>query len=176
VLSGLIAKAQSNNLIHGVKIVPGAPEVTHLLFADDSILFCRANKEETTNLKDVISTYQAASGQLVNMEKSEIIFSKKVPESIKEGITQTLPMQRVESFSKYLGMSTQLGRSKQQVFNYIIDRIWKKLKGWKERNLSFAGRGTLIKAVIQAIPTYVMSCFMLPKNLCHQIEKMACNF
>jgi hypothetical protein len=110
------------------------------------------------------------------MEKSEIMFSKKVPESIKEGITQTLPMQRVESFSKYLGMSTQLGRSKQQVFNYIIDRIWKKLKGWKERNLSFAGHGTLIKAVIQAIPTYVMSCFMLPKNLCHLIEKMACNF
>jgi hypothetical protein len=87
-----------------------------------------------------------------------------------------MPMQRVEFFSKYLGMPTQMGRSKQQVFNYIIDRIWKKLKGWKERNLSFAGRGTLIKAVIQAIPTYIMSCFMLPKNLCHQIERMACNF
>jgi hypothetical protein len=101
------------------------------------------------------------------MEKSEIMFSKKVLESIKEGITQTLPMQRVESFSKYLGMPTQLGRSKQQVFNYIIDRIWKKLKGWKEKNLSFVGRGTLIKVVIQAIPTYIMSYFMLPKNLCH---------
>jgi hypothetical protein len=101
------------------------------------------------------------------MEKSEIMYSKKVPESVKEDITQIMPMQRVQSFSKYLGMPTQLGRYKQQVFNYIIDRIWKKLKGWKEKNLSFVGRGTLIKAVIQAIPTYIMSYFMLPKNLCH---------
>jgi hypothetical protein len=53
VLSGLIAKAKSNNIIHVVKIVPGAPDVTHLLFVDDNILFCRANKEETANLKDV---------------------------------------------------------------------------------------------------------------------------
>jgi hypothetical protein len=176
VLSGLITKAQNNYLIHGVKIVPGAPEVTHLLFVDDIILFCRANKEETTNLKNIISTYQAASGQLVNMEKLEIMYNKKVPESVKEDIAQIMHMQRVQSFSKYLGMPTQLGRYKQQVFNYIIDRIWKKLKGWKEKNLSFVGRGTLIKVVIQAIPTYIMSCFMLPKNLCHQIEKMACNF
>jgi ribonuclease HI len=85
-------------------------------------------------------------------------------------------MQRVDYFSKYLGMPTQLGRSKQEVFNFILDKIWKKLKGWKEKNLSFAGRSTLIKAVIQAIPTYVMSCFMLPKGLCHQIERLACNF
>ncbi|KAK2365713.1 Ribonuclease H superfamily protein [Trifolium repens] len=51
-----------------------------------------------------------------------------------------------------------------------------KLKGWKEKNLSFAGRGTLIKAVIQAMPTYIMSCFRLPKNLCQQLESMACKF
>jgi hypothetical protein len=112
VLSGLITKAQNNYLIHGVKIVLGAPEVTHLLFVDDIILFCRANKEETTNLKNIISTYQAASGQLVNMEKLEIMYSKKVPESVKEDIAQIMHMQRVQSFSKYLGMPTQLGRYK----------------------------------------------------------------
>ncbi|MCH91094.1 putative ribonuclease H protein, partial [Trifolium medium] len=63
-----------------------------------------------------------------------------------------------------------------QVFNYIIDRVWKKLKGWKEKHLSFASRGTLIKAVVQVIPTYIMSCFLLPKGLCKQLESMACNF
>jgi hypothetical protein len=46
------------------------------------------------------------------MEKSEIMYSKKVPESVKEDITQIMPMQRVQSFSKYLGMPTQLGRYK----------------------------------------------------------------
>jgi hypothetical protein len=176
VFSGLIEKAQGDKLLHGVKIVPTAPEITHLLFADDSLLFCRANKVEIHNLNNIISSYQKASGQLVNMAKSETMFSKRVPEDTRREINQIMTMQRVDYFSKYLGMPTQLGRSKQDVFNFILDKIWKKLKGWKEKNLSFAGRSTLIKAVIQGIPTYVMSCFMLPKGLCHQIERLACNF
>jgi hypothetical protein len=85
-------------------------------------------------------------------------------------------MKRVDQFSRYLGMPTQIGRSKNQVFDYIQDRVWKKLKGWKEKHLSFAGRSTLIKAVAQAIPTYIMSCFLLPKDLCKHIERMTCKF
>jgi hypothetical protein len=71
-------------------------------------------------------------------------------------------------------MPTHVGRSKKQAFNYIQDCVWKKLKGWKARHLSFAGRSTLIKAVAQAIPTYVMSCFLLPKELCSHMESMIC--
>ncbi|MCI08655.1 reverse transcriptase-like protein, partial [Trifolium medium] len=59
---------------------------------------------------------------------------------------------------------------------YIQDCVLKKVKVWKARHLSFAGRSTLIKAVAQAIPTYVMSCFLLPKDLCSHIESMICNF
>jgi hypothetical protein len=78
VLSGLIEKAQQEKLIHGVKIVSAAPEITHLFFADDNLLFCRANTMEIDNLNNIISTYQNASGQLVNMAKSEMMFSKRV--------------------------------------------------------------------------------------------------
>ena len=55
--------------IKGVKIAHGAPEVTHLFFADDSLLFCRAKNEEITHIKNLIATYQNASGQLVNANK-----------------------------------------------------------------------------------------------------------
>jgi hypothetical protein len=57
-----------------------------------------------------------------------------------------------------------------------MDRINKKLKGWKERFLSFAGRSILISAVIQALPTYLMSCFLLPQSMCENIEKAMCRF
>jgi hypothetical protein len=57
-----------------------------------------------------------------------------------------------------------------------MDRIWTKLKGWKEKNLSFEGRSVLIKSVAQAIPTYIMSCFLLPKGVCDKIERAVCNF
>lgn len=162
--------------IKGVKIAHGAPEITHLFFADDSLMFCRANKEEITHLTNIITTYQAASGQLVNVNKSEILFSKHVKNETRHSIHQILPMQRVEHFSKYLGLPTYIGRAKTQVFQHVQDKIWKKLKGWKEKNLSFAGRATLIKAVAQAIPTYVMSNFLLPKGLCDQMESQICNF
>jgi hypothetical protein len=176
VLSGLISNAQMNKCIKGVKVAHGAPEITHLFFADDSLLFCRATKEEVTHLKNIITTYQEASGQLVNVNKSEILFSRHVREDIRDSIHQILPMQRVNHFSKYLGLPAHIGRSKNQIFQFIQDRVWKKLKGWKERNLSFAGRVTLIKSVAQAIPTYFMSCFLLPKGLCDKIESQICNF
>jgi hypothetical protein len=63
-----------------------------------------------------------------------------------------------------------------QDFNYILDKVIKKLKGWKERNLSFAGRGVLIKVVAQAIPLFFMSCFLLPHEICDKIERAACQF
>ncbi|PNY08539.1 ribonuclease H [Trifolium pratense] len=176
VLSALISSAQENKLIHGVKIAPRAPEITHLFFADDSIMFCRATIEETEHMKMLISKYQQASGQLVNYHKSELIFSKKVNHSIRMTIQQILPMTMVDHFSKYLGQPTVIGRSKKQAFSFIQDKVWKKLKGWKEKNLSFAGRGTLIKAVAQAIPTYLMSSFLLPKGLCNLLEQMSSKF
>jgi hypothetical protein len=124
----------------------------------------------------VLQQYQGASGQLVNLKKSEMTFSKWVSNEIKRDINLILPIQEKDHFSKYLGLPTVVGRSKNQVFNFIQEKIWKKLKGWKERNLSFAGRGTLIRVVAQAIPTYIMSSFLIPIGICEQIEKMICNF
>jgi hypothetical protein len=174
VFSGLITKAQNEKKLHGVKVANGAPEISHLLFADYNLLLCRATPQEAMVIKDIIQDYQEASGQLVNLGKSEICYSKLVNANKREEINHILPMNRVAHFSKYLGMPTHVGRSKRQVFNYIQDSVWKKIKGWKARNLSFAGRSTLIKAVAQAVPTYVMSCFLLPKDLCNQLESMIC--
>ena len=56
------------------------------------------------------------------------------------------------------------------------ERIWKKLKGWKEKLLSLAGREILIKVVIQAICTYTMLCFKLPKGLISDIETLIRKF
>ncbi|WJX31693.1 hypothetical protein P8452_20098 [Trifolium repens] len=82
----------------------------------------------------------------------------------------------VDHFTKYLGQPTIKGRAKNHLFSSIQDKVWKKLKGWKEKHLSFAGRGILIKAVAQAIPTYIMSSYIIPKKVCNQIESMTSRF
>jgi hypothetical protein len=73
-------------------------------------MFCRANEKETSKMKDIINSYQQASGQLVNYSKSELIFSKKVPQSNRLAIHQILPMPMVDHFSKYIGQPTFIGR------------------------------------------------------------------
>lgn len=63
-----------------------------------------------------------------------------------------------------------------QIFNFIKDRVWKKFKGWKEKTLSKAGREVLIKALAQAIPSYIMGYSLLPDSLCTQIEILMIRF
>ena len=83
-----------------------------------------------------------------------------------------LNFKAVEGHEKYLGLPTYIGSSKKKIFQVIQDRVWKNLKGWKGKCLSQAGREILIKAVAQAIPTYAMQCFRLPKSILDGMEKM----
>ena len=77
---------------------------------------------------------------------------------------------------KYLGLPSVIGKSKNQVFAEIKEKVGKKLSGWKEKMLYVGGKEVLIKAVTQAIPTYTMSCFQLPKGLYEDPERIERNF
>ena len=57
---------------------------------------------------------------------------------------------------KYLGIPIKQPGSSSQDFNFILDRVKKKLAGWKANMLSLAGRSVLIQASLATIPTYVM--------------------
>ncbi|KAL5571057.1 hypothetical protein UlMin_020654 [Ulmus minor] len=70
----------------------------------------------------------------------------------------------------YLGLPTFSMRNKRIQFGYIRDRVVKKLQGWKEKFFSQGGKEVLLKAVVQAIPTYAMTCFMIPDSILKEIE------
>ncbi|KAL6526559.1 hypothetical protein OROGR_015649 [Orobanche gracilis] len=176
VFSGLLLEGQNQGVIHGASIARAAPKISHLFFADDSIIFFRDNLEEAEVIKKILADYQQVSGQLINLDKSELSFSRNVLEDRKIALKGRLQIKAIESHSKYLGLPTFVGRSKHQVFNFVQERIWKKLKGWKEKYLSNAAREVLIKSVAQAIPTYIMGCFSLPVGLCNHIESMISRF
>lgn len=90
-------------------------------------------------------------------------------------IRQRMGVKVISSHSKYLGLPSIFGKSK-KVFSQVIDKVWKKVKGWKEKCLSRDGKEFLIKFVAQAIPTYMMSCFRLLDNCCKEIESIMNRF
>ncbi|XP_057247417.1 uncharacterized protein LOC130589838 [Beta vulgaris subsp. vulgaris] len=126
----LVRKATVDKAIHGMKASQSGPEISHVLFADDSLLFARACRQKCS----------------------------------KEELIGFLAMRQVDRNSKYLGIPTLAGRSKHHLFSRIMDRVWKKLQGWKEKLLSRAGKEVLLKAVIQAIPTKVFKAKYYPSS------------
>jgi len=67
-------------------------------------------------------------------------------------------------------------RNKKASLIYIKERVWSKFQGWKEKLLLQVGREILLKAVVQAIPTFSISCFKLPVGLCNEIESLIRKF
>ena len=156
--------------IEGVTLCINGPKISHLFFADDSLVFCRAQVEDVRKIQEVLDKDERASGQKINSNKTTLFFSQNVLGSIKESIKNLLGVLEIKEYEKYLGLPTMVGRNKKASLNYIKDRVWGKLQGWKEKMLSQASKEVLLKAVVQAIPTFAMSCFRLPIGLCQDIE------
>lgn len=67
-------------------------------------------------------------------------------------------------------------RNKHLQFAYLRERICTKLKGWSTRFFSMGGLEVHIKAVLQAIPSYAMSCSKIPDSVCYVIEQACARF
>lgn len=82
----------------------------------------------------------------------------------------------MEKTGSYLGIPSDWGRTKKQMFSWILARVEKKLEGWKEKLISKAGKEVLIKTVVQALPQYCMSLFKILISICLAIEQRTTNF
>ncbi|KAJ0264716.1 Reverse transcriptase zinc-binding domain-containing protein [Hirschfeldia incana] len=139
-------------------------------------VFCRATEEECQNLMNTLGEYQRASGQAVNFSKSAITFAKGISQSTQENLIKMTGITRIGGFGKYLGLPEKIGRKRKDAFEYIKQRIRNKLDSWYNKFLTPAGREVLLKAVITALPTYTMTCFLLPKGLIQEITAAMRNF
>lgn len=171
-LSSLIRRAEARGDLRGTSVCRGAPPVTHLLFADDCFLFFKATENQAQVMQSILATYEAASGQSISLPKSEIFYSRRVSDNLKNSITNIMGVHAVLGTGKYLGLPSMIGRNRTAVFSYVKDRVWQKINTWSSKCLSKAGREVMIKSVLQAIPSYIMSIFMLPSNIISTIEKM----
>lgn len=156
-----IRGAETEGRLTGMKIARHSPPISHLLFADDSLFFCKADVLQCAELMKIIETYGRASGQQLNTSKSSIFFWEKVPPDIRNEIKQTMGITKEGGMGTYLGLPENISGSKKKVFAFIQDRLSTRINSWSEKLLSKGGKEVMIKSVAQALPTYVMSCFLL---------------
>ena len=168
-LTALLANAEERGSISGIKVSREAPSVSNLLFADDSLILMRANAANAEALRAVLYSYCVASGQMVSVKKSSIFFSPNTEVEDKVQICTILNIMTEALNDKYLGLPANVGMDKSDCFQFLIDRIIMKISGWKEKLLSAGGKEILLKSVVQAIPTYAMSVFQIPKKICKGI-------
>ncbi|XP_019188791.1 PREDICTED: uncharacterized protein LOC109183030 [Ipomoea nil] len=134
--------SQAKGLIHGCRVARGVPPISHLFFADDSLLFFKANLQETMEVKKCLGVYETFSGQAA------------------------------DDFGKYLALPSVIGRNRRTVFDYVEQKLRQRFGSWNKRLLSKAGKEVLLKSIAQAMPTYTMSIFLLPKSLCISLERL----
>lgn len=120
-LSGLLLKAVESKTLCGIKVVPSAPSISHLLFANNNIIFSQANAEGVDVIKKSLRVYEHSSCQLVSLDKTTVSFSKKVFESKK--IWQDYV------HDKCLGLATIVDRSKKVITKGVHEKVWKRLEG-----------------------------------------------
>jgi len=101
--------------------------VSHLLFADDSLLFFKANRESAVEVKNLLQAYCRASRQQINMDKSSIHFAKGCPGSLKEDIKNILAVENEALSEKYLGVPTDVGCSSNGAFKYPKAWLWSRV-------------------------------------------------
>ena len=135
----MLHKAEVNGEINRVAICRNGPRISHLLFADDSVVFCKAKEEECQKIIDLLSIYERGLRQKINRDKTNIFFSFNTPLEDQTVIQQLLGVPAIRQYEKYLGLPALVGRAKKQSFIYLKERVWKKLQGWKEKN-PFSGR------------------------------------
>ena len=175
-LCTLLSHAEESAKIEGAKVCREAPPITNLLFADDSLILMQASIHNAEALKTILDSYCKASGQLTSVDKSSIFFSTNIKVEIKEQLCTTLNIMTEALNDKYLGLPANVGMDKSDCFQYLIDRVIMKISGWKEKLLSAGGKEILLKSVVQAIPTYAMSVFKIPKKNCKGIIDAMAHF
>jgi hypothetical protein len=162
--------------LRGFKIARSCAPLNHLLFADDLVIFTTATSSEASLIKSYLDKYGLWLGQMVNIQKSHILFSKNTAPATISTIQAILPYARTPVSARHLGLPLLIGHSKSAAFSDILDKVQGKIEGWRSKTLSQAGKTVLVKVVASTIHSYAMSSFLLPKGFCRTLDKAFKNF
>uniref|UniRef100_A0A2N9G2U9 Reverse transcriptase domain-containing protein n=1 Tax=Fagus sylvatica TaxID=28930 RepID=A0A2N9G2U9_FAGSY len=177
VLSRMMSKTVAGGFLSGFHVGSrdaDSVHVSHLLFADDTLIFSDADPAHIFNLRLLFTWFEAISGLKINFNKSEMAPVGSV--HALDSLAAILGCKTVQLPMSYLGLPLGANYKSKSIWNPILERMERKLFGWQQMYLSKGGRVTLIKSTLSSLPTYYLSLFPIPKSVALRIDKIQRDF
>ena len=148
--------------------------VSHLLFANDTLIFCDADPMQIASLRAILAGFEEVLGLRINLGKSEL-----VPIGVVHNMDVLVGMLGYRQSSlplRYLGLTLGAKFKELSIWNPILEKMERRLAGWKRLYLSKGGKVTLIKSTLSSLPTYFLSLLPLPGKVANRMEKLQRDF
>ncbi|XP_075103503.1 uncharacterized protein LOC142178076 [Nicotiana tabacum] len=152
------------------------PKLNHLAYADDTVFFCGGKGRSIKLVMKQVRLQEKSSGQQVNQEKSFFCTASNTSISRIDRMIYNSSFKHKQFPFTYIGVPLYVGRKKLEFFNDLLTKITKRINGWLNKLLSCGGKVTLIKHVLQAIPSYTLAAMDPPKGTFKLIEMHFASF
>lgn len=139
-LSKMLDKAKQLQWLNGfhVSLYPEISlSVSHLLYADDTLIFCGAERSQVLYLNLTLQLFEAISGLHINMLKSKVYPVNNVPNL--DELAGILSCDIAALLTTYLGLPLGAKFKSTEVWSGVIEKFETKLASWQRQYLSIGG-------------------------------------
>lgn len=147
------------------------PQLSHLCFADDIILTSKITAKSCQAMVTTLTQFTNHSSQIINFDKSKILFCKNCSSNIRNTILQWFHITEGKTFWNYLGFSIFSSQPTKMDYQFLIENFKNKLAEWKIIFLTKTGRTTLIRSTLNSFPNHIMQYIKLPYNIITSLSR-----
>ncbi|XP_060195293.1 uncharacterized protein LOC132624546 [Lycium barbarum] len=165
-----------NDRFSGFSMHKKGPQINHLSYADDIVLFTSGDKVSIKLMMKQLYFYQKASGQEINTDKTFFLTHSKTDRLYNRKIKRWTGFKQSTFPFIYLGCPIYCGRKRIYYFSNISKKILNKIAGWQGIFLSPGGKAVVIKHILQSQALHVFAALMPPVTTLYEIEMQFANF
>ncbi|KAJ0919470.1 putative RNA-directed DNA polymerase [Helianthus annuus] len=174
-LSRMFTRAREAGVIKGILTPNNGPIMSHLLYADDTIVLGDWSKEEMSNVMRILRCFFLCSGLKINVYKSNL-YGIGVSMEDTGSMANDFGSKPDSLPFKYLGFTVGANMNRINNWQPLYETFRNRLAKWKSHLLSIGGRVVLIKSVLESLPTYFFSLYKAPKKVLSDLESMIKSF
>ncbi|KAJ0433652.1 putative RNA-directed DNA polymerase [Helianthus annuus] len=168
-LSSIFKKASDIGAFDGIRLPNGGPEVNHFLYADDAMILGEWSSFNFNNLKRMLRIFYLCSGLRINIHKSTL-YGMGVGSEDTKSMAACMGCKAGNIPFVYLGIKVGANMNRILSWEPVKEIFRSRLSKWKANVLSIGGRLTLIRSVLESLPTYYFSLYKAPKKIITELE------